>query len=57
MSYKRLKNSIFIRSFIVLLILYIYAVVYPFIRGNSTLFYSFKEGKEFIHYLAFLLHI
>jgi O-antigen ligase len=52
-SFKRLRYSYFAKYFIFLLFFYVYGVFYPFFDGNSSLFYSLKEGKEYIHYLSF----
>lgn len=52
-SWKRLSESNFAGSFVVLMIIYLYAVLVPYFRGDSTLFWSLKEGKEYIHYLGF----
>ena len=52
-SLERLRHSIWAKYFIILLLLYVFGVFYPFLRGYSTLFWSIKEGKEYIHYLAF----
>jgi hypothetical protein len=53
LSFSRLRKGNFTIYLFFIMLLYIFAVLNPVISGNSSLFYSVKEGKEFIHYLAF----
>lgn len=53
LSFSRLSKSLFAKYLFVIMLLYLVAVLNPVLSGNSSLFYSIKEGKEFIHYLAF----
>ncbi len=53
LSIKRLRNSSITLVFILLAMFYLYGILLPLYNHHSALFWSIKEGKEFIHYLCF----
>jgi len=48
-----LKKSLFAKHFIVLLPLYVYALIYPWVTGLSSLLYCVKASKEFAMYFCY----
>jgi len=55
-----LRNAAFLKPILILGILWIYGVIYPVMKGYSSLFYALKGSKEFItifSYLAVFLYL
>ncbi len=59
-EFKLLFNSELKLPILVFFLLWCYGVIYPWLMGNSSLFYSLKSSKEFLNifsYVAILLFI
>lgn len=47
------RKSLFFYPFIAIMLLLAHGIIYPWAQDFSTLFYSIKQSKDFVNYIAF----
>ena len=51
--FKDFEKTLFLKPFVIIMLLGFYGIIYPYSNGSSSLFYSVKASKEYLNYLAY----